>query len=490
MVEGLDSLNQALKIGEDRGAILTSLRAICRIGYYMPNSIPLPKLEPRVLQQLQNWLLVDDDELVQACLEFFYQYTAVPANVLAFLEEQAKEAHRPALLEQLARFVLHNSKEDIKIRIVEPAIPRIRAESLVEMPEGLLKDLLKLKETDRSSMWLRCMFEEDAHSNVTQLELWQAYQNTFTPHAAAAGAGALLAAADFIRNVSSTFKSAEARIDPPNEHRPQPKFIIKGIKYRHTPINMDKVPYSRCLWTDGATNDSTGAASNAGASKCGSYHQEGQEMFNHILQKHLGVERPSGAELNSNGLKSTSKDCHWARCRHFSRTRGSDGPEPSAQEIMKHLLTHMPDATGAAAYHKKHNRTIAPNDYRAVYKHDNDVSGRNPNGYPGVHGSHAFEDTAVDEQNHAAGIAYWAVMNLRNLARIVPKALAAASEDSIVARPNKNSKTKLTVKDWMDRLFMEIEYHLWHVLAYNRVLRPHIYELLTFMEKARVVPKE
>lgn len=108
------------------------------------------------------------------------------------------------------------------------------ATSTTEIPtlsHDLLQKIITFSEPERSKHWLRAVVEEDADSNITQLKLWQAYQAQLkSPH---------VPAADFIRNMSTTFNGAEAQtVTTADKGGTSSKYIIKGIRPRSSAITL------------------------------------------------------------------------------------------------------------------------------------------------------------------------------------------------------------------------------------------------------------
>jgi hypothetical protein len=92
----------------------------------------------------------------------------------------------------------------------------------VYISDNLYAKLLEFPEPERSSRWLKCCFEESPADRITQVALWKAYQNRFVGDSP-------IVAADFMKILSTTFRTAEAQVT----NDPQPQFIIKGIRPRH-----------------------------------------------------------------------------------------------------------------------------------------------------------------------------------------------------------------------------------------------------------------
>ncbi|KFY12986.1 hypothetical protein V492_03551, partial [Pseudogymnoascus sp. VKM F-4246] len=232
----------------DRGAVLTSLRAVSRISMNLEDTNRLEGISPETLQSILDWTLLDDEDLVNSCLDFLYQYTAVLPNVSLMTQS----IDLPSLIAQLTRLLIYGAKETTRDLLLAPPTRRPPPSEIPPIPAPLLTALLALDEPERSSRWLRCLFEEDKDEAITQIALWQAYQARFA-HAVDKHGRPLLPAAEFIKNVSTTFADkAAAQV----QAGPVQKFIIKGIRIRDAPVDLSGRPYQKCLWTT-ATPDGT-----------------------------------------------------------------------------------------------------------------------------------------------------------------------------------------------------------------------------------------
>lgn len=136
----------------DRGSILSALRSICRFGLYHQQSISLVEVPMRILQRVCAWMVVEDEDLRGASLDFLYQYTSIPENVDTLLQH----AEVDNLIKQLVRLLLHGARVEqhkegpratskIEETPQDVAIPRI-SQDHVEM-------LLGYDEPDRSTQW-------------------------------------------------------------------------------------------------------------------------------------------------------------------------------------------------------------------------------------------------------------------------------------------------------------------------------------------------
>ncbi|CAK7200791.1 hypothetical protein SEUCBS139899_003490 [Sporothrix eucalyptigena] len=310
----------------DRGIVLTALRAIGRISMNMTQMNRLGSVPPSVLQSVMNWLLLNDDELMDACLDFLYQYTAVAANVDRLLRSVRTES----LVSHLVRLLSHGAKRGVKELVLQPEHKLPASDEVLTLPPDLLPRLVATDEPERCYAWLRCFFEEDPDSSITQIAIWQAYQSAFLQPVQQSGRN-MLGAAEFIRNVTNVFHAAGAQIQ--KEQTPQgevQKFIIKGIRPRKRPISPEGQEFFRCQWRVASTKAT--ATSNA-APVCGIFFGAADKMYQHILTQHLG-EKPDTEGKVAN-VKEREVQCLWAGCRKYPK-----GTNMPLVDFMKHIKTH------------------------------------------------------------------------------------------------------------------------------------------------------
>ena len=95
-LESDDPLYQSLlnqMDSDDRGVTLTALRALGRLSMNLDTANSLGHVPQPLLENMVNWILLNDDEFTDACLDFLYQYTAVVKNVDSLL--RAISAEKP-----------------------------------------------------------------------------------------------------------------------------------------------------------------------------------------------------------------------------------------------------------------------------------------------------------------------------------------------------------------------------------------------------------
>lgn len=401
----------------DRGAILTALRAISRISMNLEENNLLKGVPIKVIQNIIDWTLLNDEDLVHACLDFLYQYTAVVDNVDFLISEVQVEP----LVNQLVRLLMYNAEKKEKIHYSGYPTRIQMPQQIARLPRELLAQLLTLQEPERSSQWLRSLFEEDPDEKITQIALWQAYQACFNRAETNVG---LLAAADFIKNVSTTFQDkAAAQV----QQGVVQKFIIKGIRYRITPVDMKGEEFSKCLW-----RDPTGEL-------CGEFFMSPESMYKHILHDHHGATQLEDGKYENTVGEYT---CHWDRCHRFKAEHATN-----LLQLARHIKVHLPP--------KPSSTKISPN-----YFGPPPAKKMKPS-YIIHPPSHTLEviQTAMDERKEAAGIPLSAVLVLRNLARNLAK-----TEAEEIAMKLEGGVS------WVDKLFKPVERRLFEIMAHNHSL--------------------
>ncbi|KAL8704508.1 MAG: hypothetical protein Q9201_002317 [Fulgogasparrea decipioides] len=500
----------------DRAAIIISLRAICRISMNLENHNFLGGAWLSLLQRLFGLLLLQDEELVGESLHFYYQYTAFPANVATLLLHANSIEHSlPALLKRLAAFLRYGEKEYTVRTVIQDAVPEITTETIPNVPDDLLRQLLAMDEPERSNTWLKCVFEEHKDSEVTQIALWQAYRSRFESysHAAVPNAPGLLPAAEFIKNVSLIFENATAQV----VNGPSSKFIIKGIRPRRVPVDLSQHPYLKCLWTP------------PGAGKpCGEFLRNPEDLYYHAIKAHCGVVGTKGNWDTSDAHDIVpGLDCYWAGdCHRFTANNKQCVLEPCKLALTKHIKTmHIPDSrdikfssptpTSATTTHPFTPNKLGPNgahDPRLLAQPDGITiilrSEIGPDGRKEIAQYTIFYNTPVDEKGEPAGLSLLAALILRNIARNIPKAAdLLRSPDTVFETlglgPGRHAmQTEMEAwglfgdqprwkrkEVWMGEL-MGSGSPLWEdlmwTLAYNKTLGSYINEILALVRKGIV----
>lgn len=442
-LDSADPLYQVLMANidsDDRGMILTCLRALTRISLNSEETNKLDKVPPKILQRIVEWLYLNDDELMDACLDFLYQYTAVVSNIDSLLRNISTEplvAHLVRLLSHGARRVQREIVRSPEQRLPPPEEP-------CPIPDDLLKDLLKVNEPERCQEWVKCLFEADSGSFVTQITAWQAYQNAFNASLKAIGQS-LITPADFIRNSTTVYKESKAEVLTTGEM--QQKFIIQGIRARMYPVGLDGKEFRRCLWDSVKPGE-----------KCGLFFRNPKDMSTHVAAVHLGVAKnPDGRFPNV----TKPFRCHWGDCTRFSTPQ-----EEKFFVFARHIMTHT-----ARTFPPEKPATSMPQDGKR----------RVPWLRPAQTMSMTYLETPAirDERNPAApprpgGIPFSAALILRNIARNAPKTQA---EESRLRRGETDGYNEVLFRNMRPRLF--------ELLAQNQLLGEYISSILDLVSRDR-----
>lgn len=403
-------------VSDDRGAILTALRAISRISMNLEENNNLKGVPKQALQNVFDWILLPDEELTHACLDFLYQYTAVVENV----EYLVKSLNLEPLINQLTRLLSYGAKVVDREITFEPERRKPAPQDIVDLPLELLKDLVILPEPERSSRWLRCLFEEDAQEAITQIALWQGYQNQFSA-AIPPTSPPLLVAAEFIKNVSTTFsEKATAQV----QQGPTTRFIIRGIRRREVPVDLNGEEFRKCFWI------------HPGAGVCNRFFASPEAMYEHILKEHVGAKQREDGKYENTEMKLYS--CHWARCQRFRSQ-----PATKLSELAAHIKVHLPPAASSADAADVQSTTKRSKPSYIV---------------PGSKKHWLSQTVPHDERQEASGLPLTSALVLRNLARNIPKTDA----DEVYVKFGGVSR--------VHHLFKPVEPRFWEILAHNKPL--------------------
>lgn len=476
----------------DRGRIVTSLRAIARLGMAYEENKRLELVPLEIVQKLPDWMMLPDEELRSACLDFLFQYTSIADNV----ETLALDADVQNLVKQLSDLLLYNAKIEVpKQHKPRPSEPHYDSESSAHVPrlcQDVVESLLQYSEPDRSSRWLRMCFEIDPDSEMTQIHLWQSYQATFLKYSPTHGN---LIAGEFIKNVSNTFTGASAQVA-------HSKYVIKGIRPRKIAHDVDGKDLVKCNWRTNPADvvqEHIAIFAIENGKECGEFFSNGPKLWEHILSSHLKVPKKAPATVNGNTTQppqstsnvaafdfaaadpSLSYNCKWSSCSR----QLSDHNLPVALALQaRHINTHLPD-TGALAEQKLQNQ-----------HNSNDVEEPVPS-------NRIWYRTMADERNEAAGLPLGSALVLRNIARGVRKmapsengaaATAAAVEERAHPaddgeqphRDGEDDELAVTMPEspipasaeLMKKIFDPIRDKLFFAMAHNPTLKDHLTAVL------------
>jgi chromatin structure-remodeling complex subunit RSC9 len=136
---------------DDRGAIITALRALSRISMNLEANNKLPDVPVKSLLRICDWLLVEDEELRNACLDFLYQFTAVTENVERLLHNTNIEV----LVTQLVRILMYGATlEEKRERSRSTLKPTAAAVAPPKLSASIVDQLCQITdEREQSAAW-------------------------------------------------------------------------------------------------------------------------------------------------------------------------------------------------------------------------------------------------------------------------------------------------------------------------------------------------
>lgn len=420
---------------EDRSILISALRSINRIAMDTDDVHRLTNVPLSTVERLFSFTLLDDNELLEVTLDFLYAYTAVPENNTELF---SKAFHLlPNLITRFTTLMLYQSimREENVLSQPTQRLPVIHA-NIPIVPHEVHQHLCQFVEPERSSRWLRCCFEEAPSEDITQIAIWQAYQGKFAQNQP-------IPAAEFIKNVSNTFASAQAQVI----NGPTPRFIIKGIKPRRVAVDVQGRPLFKCMWdmTPATAQDPSGRINPRNL--CPAWLNKREKLWDHVMTEHLKIEKT--AEGRFHPKESESWTCRWAQCgRHSPITKNS--------EIGAHMRMHIPQSAAEQS--------------KLIHELANDVKDSDT-----IQTKHEWHYTPFEQTSHQqtqpCGIPWMSVMILRNLARYGNKHGQPFEKDGV--RLN-------------ERLFAAHMYSLFHVFSVSRNLREYLSDLFKMIDLAPV----
>lgn len=476
------SLLDQVEKSNDRGVILKALRAISKISFNNEEPNQLRGVPVPIIRRLFEWLLLEDEELVKACLDFLYQFVAISENV-GVLIANADELSLPSLMNQFGHLLQHGIREVTEKVLVYPAIPPAPAKEIPTVPRELHTQFLQYDEPERSNRWLKSVVEENPDSDITQIALWQAYQAAFTRFTTPQKG--LLVASDFIKNVSTVFAGANAQV----VSGPSSKFIIKGIQPRHAPIDSQGRVCLPCKWKTPKMDT------------CGQFFLTASDLYHHFLSAHLDMaldEDNRWIQKPQPFKQSNPTDCYWSNCHYFSRVEHNTTP-PTLNRLAQHFRQHLPHRTTKPPQpHQNQDdpSSSSPSSYAMVTSFPADLLAlpatqeNFPLGRPAIYKEIKYEATPLDETGEPTGIALCALLVLRNIARNLPDALFLLGSRG---SPNggggnggyydQRDDPLGTVESWMEKLFSQLKWPLARLWTTNRALGVYAFDTVALVRK-------
>ncbi|QSS57922.1 chromatin remodeling complex subunit [Histoplasma capsulatum var. duboisii H88] len=397
----------------DRYHILTSLKILILFSMELETIKRLQGIPDDKINMLMSYTLLEQDkELLSGTLDFFYQYTAIPENV----EELLRNFSLPTtLIPRLTNLLLFEGERDVNEIVDQEECKAPAATSIPIVPPDLHSMLLQLPEPERCSRWLKCCFIEDPECDITQLALWHAYQNCFADERVPGVS--TLPAAEFINTVSRTFSSAQAQVVT----GPVAKFIIRGIRPLETSYDLNGYPYRQCKW-------------NVPNGQCRVSFVDPAKLKEHVFREHMLL---NPADLgNLQDARRPTNICAWDTCKDY------EIPTINTARVAGHVSTHLPPLQDMSSPPPPPPRKIIQPKLTRLFDY-----------YP----------TPIDEKGEPVGIAYKAILILRNVIRNLPKESAGPEHGN---------------RSWNYVIFFASRNKLIEIADYNPTLRRDIFELV------------
>ena len=445
---------------DDRGHILAATKAIDYISGDLAQTNKVTGLSPSLITRLLSFTVLPDEELQFRALRLLYQYTSHPENLRDIFTTS------PFLLEQAVPKLVDNLMYDAReVEIKELVQPEIRLPPntvIPTIPTELLKQLINIPESDRSKYWLRSCFEEDADSDITQIAIWQAYQAQFSQHNP-------LAASEFIKNVSVTFGTAQAQVIPPpaaapGEPQGPPKFIIKGIRPRRTPVDLSGNRLQKCYWEIPSIDPTKPERR-----PCGTYHLTRQTLWNHVLLSHLHFQRDESGMFPFTQAPPEGYKCGWPGC--------TKAPLTNSRAIATHVKIHMPEDKSLKA------ASTSLQDFRKSALDGNATKANEDIVKEAVYSVTKYYDSPLDEYGRIYGIAAESMGILQNMARNTNKLVAQEKATASVPGGGLGMEEKSFIGT-IELMFPEsVKHQLAYVLAHNRNMGKQVATLMGLIDK-------
>jgi chromatin structure-remodeling complex subunit RSC9 len=152
--DGLYIAMKALLLSPERSSLILGLKALARMAVNDENNSLLQDIPVDASIRVQQLLLLEDDEeLVNAALDFLYQFTTYKSNVQTLVA--TKSGGMIKLVDSLVRLMGYGAEEKtVSINVLKRMIPleKLNAEPPALSSE-ILSGLLKLNEPERCIQW-------------------------------------------------------------------------------------------------------------------------------------------------------------------------------------------------------------------------------------------------------------------------------------------------------------------------------------------------
>ncbi|KAF6766656.1 hypothetical protein DFP72DRAFT_997716 [Ephemerocybe angulata] len=314
-------LTKIIAHSKNRSLIIAAFNALTGVLSHPGNALHFSRTKESLGAAIRYLPLFVDKALLEPCLEHIYIHVAHPSSARVFL----LNPELSSVLKVLCSLVL-SEQQATQEKVTLDITPQYRTVNLnsgttarnYELTAEDLENLSKSSEPHRCYEWMRLVLAARQDAEMTQVDIWTLYKETFTPYQEAIP---LLGASDVIKYVTHVYPSAQAMV----LQGPTQRFIVRGIERRQQVTASERF---KCLWDRSACSE---AAFSSPA-----------DLFDHLLE-HLG------------SLQPPALPCLWSTCQHTCS---------ELQHLRAHLLTHLPSSQPQARHPSQSETvTVAPGTY-------------------------------------------------------------------------------------------------------------------------------
>ncbi|GJJ09594.1 hypothetical protein Clacol_003817 [Clathrus columnatus] len=293
----IEPLERIVETSNDRALIITVLRTLTLIISNPKNVSYNTTTSPALHASIRYLPLLSDTPLVSSCLDHIYAHISHAPMVKSFLLLPSM----PGLLKVLVTLLLREQQEELETVDLLPEPPKtapaiVTVRQQCEPTPEELDRIANLAEPERSYEWMRSLFMSSDAEEVTQVEFWSLYRDTFSPRT---DVQPLLSAADVIKNVTQVFPTAQAMVLPGQPQR----FVIRGIVRKMVDVTKERF---KCHWNRSTCTSVTFTSSGT--------------LWTHVLE-HLSAD------------DATTTACQWGSCPYTAL---------SSSALKFHCTTHIP----------------------------------------------------------------------------------------------------------------------------------------------------
>ena len=137
-------------LSKDRGLVPGSLRVIRRLVVGRGEANRIGQINKLAVDRIKALIMLEDEDLVSACLDFLYQYATNEEN----MEKLIQPPDRIEIGGKLTRLLLHQAVPGGQAVFLTGSLkPIIKTTVIPNLPQEIINDLLSYAEPDRAAKW-------------------------------------------------------------------------------------------------------------------------------------------------------------------------------------------------------------------------------------------------------------------------------------------------------------------------------------------------